>query len=288
MQPKQRASLESIVRSTHLAAAWVRRAQVLLLLAEGLSVRAVQARTGMSPRRQRHWKQQFEQQGLDGLLDADRPGRPKKLNAAKAAAILAATEQPPASPLTHWSTRRLARQVGVSHSTVMRVWHQAGLQPHRLQRYMASPDAHFEAKAKAILGLYLHPPENAVVVCVDEKTAIQVLDRTQPGLPMRARQPTIRTLARDIGRVSLIPPREYNLALTIRFRSKNVAGKRPDSGCDRIHNEQCSHLPTSHEEWNACSSLSFQLCCKEVSDLRTVLNKSLNAFNAENVEPLVT
>ncbi len=194
LQPKERASLESIVRSTHLAAAWVRRAQVLLLLAEGHSVRAVQARTGMSPRRQRHWKQQFERQGLDGLLDAGRPGRPKQLNAAKEAAILAATEQSPASPLTHWSTRRLARRVGVSHSTVMRVWHKAGLQPHRLQRYMASPDAHFEAKAKAILGLYLNPPENAVVVCVDEKTAIQALDRTQPGLPMRARQPERQTV----------------------------------------------------------------------------------------------
>ena len=189
LSSSQRRDLESMVRSTHLAAGWVRRTQVLLLLAKGLSVRVIQAQTGMSPRRQRHWRQQFERRGLDGLLDAARPGRPKKLSQEKESAILAATEQPPAAPITHWSTRRLARRVGVSHSTVMRVWHKAGWQPHRLQRYLASPDPDFEAKAKAILGLYLNPPENAVVVCVDEKTAIQALDRTQPGLPMRAGRP---------------------------------------------------------------------------------------------------
>jgi transposase len=97
-----------MVRSTHLAVGWVRRAQVLLLLSKGLSVRAIQARTGMSPRRQRHWRQQFEQRGLDGLLDAERPGRPKKFGAEKESAILAASEQSPAAPITHWSTRRLA------------------------------------------------------------------------------------------------------------------------------------------------------------------------------------
>lgn len=194
LSPRQRMDLEGVVRSTHWAAGWVRRAQVLLLLAKGLSVRAIQAQTGMSPRRQRHWRQRFEKCGLDGLLDAERPGRPKKLGAEKESAILAATEQSPPAPVTHWSTRRLARRVGVSHSTVMRVWHKAGLQPHRLQRYLASPDPDFEAKAKAILGLSLNPPENTVVVCVDEKTAIQALDRTQPGLPMRAGQPERQTV----------------------------------------------------------------------------------------------
>src|ERR1022692_4426476 len=148
LQPKERSDLQGIVRSTQLAAGWVRRAQVLLLLAEGMAVRAVQARTGMSPRRQRLWKQRFQQQGVDGLLDAGRAGRPKQLTAAKEAAILAATQQSPGPEATHWSTRRLARRVGTSHSTVMRLWHKAGWQPHRLQSYMASPDPDFEAKAK--------------------------------------------------------------------------------------------------------------------------------------------
>jgi transposase len=189
LQPKERIQLEELARSTHSPAAWVRRAQVLLLLADGVAVRAIQSRTGMSPHRQRHWKQRWQTQGWQGLLDAPRPGRPKKVTAEKEAAILAATELSPHKPLTHWSTRRLARRTGLSHSTVMRVWHKAGLQPHRLKRYMASPDAAFEAKAKEILGLYLNPPSNAVVVCVDEKTAVQALDRTQPALPLRAGQP---------------------------------------------------------------------------------------------------
>src|SRR5690349_21021972 len=169
LQPKERIQLEELARSTHSPAAWVRRAQVLLLLADGVAVRAIQSRTGMSPHRQRHWKQRWQTQGWQGLLDAPRPGRPKKVTAEKEAAILAATELSPHQPLTHWSTRRLARRTGLSDSTVMRVWHKAGLQPHRLKRYMASPDPAFEAKAKEILGLYLNPPSNAVVVCVDEK-----------------------------------------------------------------------------------------------------------------------
>jgi hypothetical protein len=126
---------------------------------------------------------------MDGLLDAPRPGRPKRLTPQKEAAILAATKQAPAGAVTPWSTRRLARRVGVSHVTVMRVWHRAGLQPHRLQRYMASPDPDLEAKAKDILGLYLNPPHNAAVFCVDEKTAMQALDRTQPALPLRPGRP---------------------------------------------------------------------------------------------------
>src|SRR5712692_1992760 len=147
LEPLERTRLEQLVRST--------RARALLLLAEGLSLRRIRAQTGMSPRRIRAWKQNWQQKGLDGLLDAPRPGRPKKLTAAREAAILAATQQPPPGAVTHWSTRRLARRLGVSHATVMRLWHKAGWQPHRVRGYMASPDPEFEAKAKDILGLYL-------------------------------------------------------------------------------------------------------------------------------------
>jgi transposase len=181
--------LEQLARSTRGPAGLARRARVLLLLAEGLSLRRIQAQTGMSPRRIRAWKQNWQEKGLDGLLDAPRRGRPKKLTTAREATLLAATEQPPPSgAVTHWSTRRLARRVGVSHMTVMRVWHKAGLQPHRVRGYMASPDPQFEAKAKDILGLYLDPPKNTAVFCIDEKTAIQALDRSQPALPLRPGQ----------------------------------------------------------------------------------------------------
>ena len=194
LPPQDRNRLEQILRTTSLSAGLVRRARVLLLLADGVSLRQIQAQTGMSPRRIQHWKRSWRKQGLDGLLDAPRSGRPKKLTVAKEAAILAATEEHPPGSLTHWSTRRLARRVGLSNVTVMRVWHKAGLQPHRLRRYMASPDPHFEAKAKDILGLYLHPPDNTAVFCVDEKTAIQALDRTQPALPLRPARPERQTV----------------------------------------------------------------------------------------------
>jgi len=189
-----RARLEQLARSTRGPAGLARRARVLLLLAEGASLRRIRAQTGMSPRRIRAWKQNWRRKGLDGLQDAPRPGRPKKLTATREAAILAATEQPPPAAVTHWSTRRLARRLGVSHMTVMRLWHRAGWQPHRVRGYMASPDPHFEAKAKDILGLYLDPPKNAAVFCIDEKTAIQALDRSQPALPMRAGQTERRSV----------------------------------------------------------------------------------------------
>ncbi len=134
LPPQERDRLQQIVRTTTLSAGLVRRARVLLLLAEGVSLRQIQAQTGMSPRRIQHWRKSWQKKGLDGLLDAPRAGRPKKLTVAKEAAILAATEEHPPGSTTHWSTRRLARRLGVSNVTIMRVWHKAGLQPHRLEQ----------------------------------------------------------------------------------------------------------------------------------------------------------
>jgi transposase len=240
LQAKERESLQTVIRSTRSPAGWVRRAQVLLLLADGLSVRRVEAETGMSLRRIVHWKKRWQQQGLEGLLDAPRPGRPKKLTAEKEAAILAATQKPPEQPITHWSSRRMARRLGVSHVTVMRVWHKAGLQPHRLAHYMASPDPDFERKAKEILGLYLNPPENAAVFCVDEKTAIQALDRAQPALPLRAgraerhsveyvRHGTVSLLAALEVRTGKVQSRcveRHTSAEFVRFLDEALVGRR--------------------------------------------------------------
>src|SRR5713101_2821477 len=119
-----------------------------------------------------------------GLRDAPRSGRPDRLSPAREAKIIAATQRPPPPPYTHWSVRRLAQRLGVSPATVHRVWQRAGLKPHRLERYVASPDPDFEQKAADIIGLYLQPPAHAAVFCVDEKTAIQALDRRDPVLPL--------------------------------------------------------------------------------------------------------
>ena len=145
LKAQQRTSLEAVLRSNRWPAGWARRARVLLLLDRGWSVRRVKSETGMSPRLIVMWKKRWQERGLEGLLDEPRSGRPKKVTPEKEAAILAATEGSPAKPLTHWSSRRLARRVGLSHVTVTRVWRQAGLQPHRLKRYQASPDPDFEA-----------------------------------------------------------------------------------------------------------------------------------------------
>src|SRR5204862_4427937 len=130
------------------------------------------------------WRQRFVTQRVAGLRDRPRDGRGDRLAPAVEAKILALTQQPPPKPYTHWTTRRLAARLRLSHMTVHRVWQRAGLKPHRLERYVASPDPDFERKAADIIGLYLNPPTHAAVFCVDEKTAIQALDRRDPILPL--------------------------------------------------------------------------------------------------------
>src|SRR5260370_20646359 len=187
-----RAELHAMARSTRTPAGLVQRARLILALADGASYTEVTARWGVAATSISRWKQRFLARGLGGLPDAPRSGRPDRLAPAVEARILALTQQPPPSPLTQWSVRRMAARVGVSPATVQRVWARAGLQPHRLERYVTSDDPDFERKAADILGLYVHPPAHAAVFCVGEKTAIQTLDRLRPGvtlLPLGAARP---------------------------------------------------------------------------------------------------
>jgi transposase len=180
----ERRTLEAIVRSGTIEARLSRRARAILLLAEGASVRATAKQVGLAPRMVQHWKHAFLAHRVAGLQDAPRAGRPKRIALTKEARILANTQKRPPAPLTHWSSRRMAQRHGVSQSFVTRLWRRHGLKPHRIAYYVASPDPAFEAKAAAILGLYLHPPAHAVVLCIDEKSTIQALDRSQPSLPL--------------------------------------------------------------------------------------------------------
>jgi transposase len=179
-----RAELEAITRSTRSPAGLVQRARLILALADGASYTDLTARWGVAATSISRWKRRFTARGLVGLQDAPRSGRPDRLAPAVEARILALTQHAPPAPLTQWSVRRMAARVGVSPATVQRVWARAGLQPHRLERYVTSPDPDFERKAADILGLYLRPPAHAAVFCVDEKTAIQALDRLDPVLPL--------------------------------------------------------------------------------------------------------
>src|SRR5258706_9108588 len=176
--------LRSMVRSTTLGAGLVRRARVILALHEGASYSTIVAAHGVTDKYVAKWKQRVRESGILALGDAPRSGRPDRLDPRVEAKILALTQEAPPAPLTHWTTRRMATRVGVSHMTVARVWQRAGFKPHQLERYLTSDDPEFEAKAADVIGLYLAPPTNAVVFSVDEKTAIQALDRLDPVLPM--------------------------------------------------------------------------------------------------------
>jgi transposase len=161
-----------------------RIARVLLLLADGSSYLEVQREVGCSAPFVSKWKKRFLEERLAGLY-ARHEGRPVEvLTPRMEARILAWTQKRPTDGSTHWSTRRLAKKLGVHHMMVARTWKKYGLQPHRVERYKASNDPDFETKAADVIGLYMNPPQRAAVFCVDEKTAIQALDRRDPILPM--------------------------------------------------------------------------------------------------------
>ena len=184
LNPTQRAELTEIAQSRSLPAGYVFRAKLILLLADGLSYNQIKQRLQTTAPTISRWKERFLARGVDGL-DTHHPGqKPTVLTAALRARILAFTRHKPADGSTHWSCRKLAQRLGISKDAVHRVWKEAGLKPHRLERYMASNDPDFETKAADIIGLYLNPPRHAAVFCVDEKTAIQALDRLDPVLPL--------------------------------------------------------------------------------------------------------
>jgi len=180
-----RRELESRVRSRALRADEVRCARLILALARGQSYSEICRELGCNRSYISRWKKRFLEDGLAGLYARHRGRAAEKRTPARQAKILEWTlHRKPSDGSTHWSTRKLAEALGVSRMMVARVWAQANLKPHRLDRYMASTDPDFERKAAAILGLYLMPPQHAAVFCVDEKTAIQALDRTLPVLPL--------------------------------------------------------------------------------------------------------
>ena len=184
VSPADQSELQARLRSRSLPAEDVHRADLILLLAEGQAQRAVARELRCSINTVRLWRERFQAEGLAGLY-ARHPGRQVEAESpALEAKILDWTRQGPVDGSTHWSTRKLAEELGISHMRVARTWAKAGLQPHRMRRYMASDDPQFHQKAADVIGLYLKPPTNAVVFCVDEKSAIQALDRLDPVLPL--------------------------------------------------------------------------------------------------------
>src|SRR6266702_7499089 len=184
LNEKQRIELSSIAQSRSLPAGYVFRARLILMLAEGAPYSTIKRQLRTTAPTISRWKMRFLRSGIDGL-DTRHPGQSATVvTPMLRAKILSATRKRPKDGSTHWSCRKLAAALSVSKDAVHRTWKEAGLKPHRLERYMASNDPDFEAKAADIIGLYLNPPAHAAVFCVDEKTAIQALDRLDPVLPL--------------------------------------------------------------------------------------------------------
>jgi transposase len=184
LTPTQRGELQAYLRKRNLPASVAQRMRIVLLLDEGVSYRDIEEKLGTPPSTISRWKQRYQKDGLLGLATIHPGQPPQKLTPQLRARVLERTRQAPPDGSTHWSLRKMAAVMKVSKNLIARIWQEADLKPHRLERYLASNDPQFEQKAAAIIGLYLNPPQNAAVFCVDEKSAIQALDRLDRRLPL--------------------------------------------------------------------------------------------------------
>src|SRR2546426_560632 len=186
LSPEQRTVLESQVRSRSLPLRVVERSRIVLFAAAGRQDKDIAVLLSMTPKKVSRWRKRFLALGVAGLLqDAPRPGRKPTISARLTQRVVTMTTRQPPTNATHWSTRTMAAAVGISEASVRRIWRAHGLKPHRVETFKISNDPAFAEKLEDIVGLYLNPPEHALVLCVDEKSQIQALDRTQPGLPLK-------------------------------------------------------------------------------------------------------
>jgi len=185
---EERERLESLAHRARSQAVLARRARVVLACAEGLDNKAVARKLSCCLGMVGKWRSRFLKARLEGLYDEPRPGAPRKVSDDQVEEVVIRTLESTPRGQTHWSTRGLAKASGLSRMTISRIWHAFGLQPHRADTYKLSPDPQLIEKVRDIVGLYMNPAEHALVFCVDEKSQIQALDRTQPLLPLRPGQ----------------------------------------------------------------------------------------------------
>ena len=181
----EREQLESWSRRRTTAQALAQRSRIVLSVADGLRTGEIADRLDVHGNTVAKWRRRFEAERLDGLVDEPRPGQPRTITDAMVDEVVTRTLESAPKDATHWSTRSMAAEVGLTQSAVHRIWKAFGLQPHRAETFKLSRDPQFVAKVRDVVGLYLNPPERAVVLCVDEKSQIQALDRTAPILPMQ-------------------------------------------------------------------------------------------------------
>src|SRR5436189_234493 len=190
--PRDREVLASWVRSPSIRAGLAQRARIVLLAADGIGTNEIVRRTGVSKPTVILWKKRYAAEGTGGLEDRPKPGKPRVID--DVAVVLATLEPPPKRlGVTHWSSRLMAAELGISNVKVADVWREWGLQPWRAESFKFSTDPQLEAKVRDVIGLYLNPPDKAVVLCVDEKPQTQALERKAPVLPMRPGIPEKRS-----------------------------------------------------------------------------------------------
>jgi transposase len=193
LTPEERDELHRLVRRQKTAQALAFRAQIILKAEEGHTNVEIARQLNTVRETVGKWRIRFAEKRIDGLLDEPRPGTPRKIGDEKIEEIIRLTLETKPRDATHWSSRAMAKEAGVSQKTILKIWRAFGLQPHRTETFKLSKDPYFIEKVRDIVGLYLDPPDRALVLCVDEKTQIQALDRTQPLLPMSPGQVERRT-----------------------------------------------------------------------------------------------
>ena len=229
LSDEQRTALEAWANGRKTPVRVAERARVVLLAAEGKQNLEIAETLTISVQKAARWRWRFLAKGLAGLeKDAPRPGRLPTIAPDTVAEVVRLTTLEKPAHATHWSTRSMAQEVGISDTSVLRIWHAHGLKPHRSASFKVSNDPHFAEKLEAVVGLYLSPPEHAIVLCIDEKSQVQALDRTQPGLPLKR------------GRAETMTHDYKRYGTTTLFAAMDAATGRVISLCQQRHR---------HQEW---------------------------------------
>src|SRR5215469_8290890 len=244
--PEERERLESLAHRSRTAPTLARRARILLACQEHDS-KTVARQLRCSPTTVGKWRTRFLKQRLDGLYDEPRPGAPRQISDAQVEEVVVRTLENKPRGATHWSTRQMASASGLSRATISRIWRAFGLQPHRSETFKLSPDPLLVEKVRDIVGLYLNPPDHAVVLCVDEKSQIQALDRTQPLLPL------------GLGYIEGITHDYFRHGTTTLFAALDIANGQVLTQCRARHRHQEFMGFLRHIDANVPAALDIHL-----------------------------
>jgi len=247
LSQQERAQLESFASSRSVSRALAYRARIVLLSVEGQTNTAIAQSLELSRFTVGNWRARYLAHGIEGLYDEIRPGRPRSIQDEAVAQLIQRTTQSRPSDATHWSVRSMAESCGVSKSTVQRIWKVFGLQPHRQRHFKLSSDPFFVEKVRDIVGLYLDPPDKALVLCVDEKSQIQALERTQPLLPL------------GLGYVDGVTHDYRRHGTTTLFAALDVASGQVLSQCRKRHRHQEYLDFLKHVEQNVPADLDLHV-----------------------------